>query len=457
MKKGVFIFWFIIIGITVFRLVFSYASNISITNDCMKEKVTGMGMITEEPERKETGQILIIKVDELLTNEADKCSSDILIRAKTKLYPRFSFGDHIKFIGNLSEPYNFSSNDGRTFDYRNYLAKDDIYFEIKSAIVEKINEEKSFSIKGSLYKIKRRFVSNIEQVLGEPHSAFAAGLVVGEKGSIGKSLLDDFRITGLIHIVVLSGFNITIIADAIRKLLSRLPRMWGILLGGLGIILFGIMVGGGATVIRSCVMASIALSAELVRRDYSVVRALVFAGMIMLIQNPMILFHDPSFQLSFLATLGLVILARPIEDRLTFLPEKFGFRSIISATFATQIFVSPFILYMMGQLSIIGVVVNVLVLPFIPITMLAVFLVGISGFIFEPISQFFSYFAYALLSYELNMVEYFAKIPFASFKIPAFSFWWVVGFYLGFSIIFYYFYRRNRVRAENNMLITSTH
>ena len=261
---------------------------------------------------------------------------------------------------------------------------------------------------------------------------------VGEKSALGKDLLADFRTVGLIHIVVLSGFNITVVADAMRRLLSRLPRVWGIIIGGIGIVLFGILVGGGATVIRSCFMAGVALSASLIRRDYNVARALIFAGCLMLIQNPFILFHDPSFQLSFLATLGLILLATPIQKFLWFIPEKFEMRGIFAATISTQIFVSPFILYMMGQISIIGVFANILVLPFIPLTMLAVFLTGSLGFISLSISQFFGWISHLLLSYELLIVQKFALIPFASLTFPQFSSWWVVGFYAVFFICYFF-------------------
>ena len=174
---------------------------------------------------------------------------------EVKLYPRFKYGDAISFIGKLSAPFNFKSNTGKSFDYKNYLAKDDIFYEIKSAVVATI-ESDSFSsidinseptglgsylnriqivsdyigstITSSLLKLKRSFVNNLNGALGEPHSALAAGLVVGEKAALGKDLLNDFRTVGLIHIVVLSGFNITIVADAFRRLLSRLPRVSGV-------------------------------------------------------------------------------------------------------------------------------------------------------------------------------------------------------------------------------------
>ncbi len=452
MRKKSYIFWSLIIAVALFRLWQSSSFSAPASLNCVKEVVVGEGEVADEPERKDSGQVFVIRTQTLeVASTTELCASELSIRIKTKLYPRFSFGEKVSFKGRLLKPANFSSGDGRTFDYKNYLAKDDIYFEMKSAEVLSLDKEVEFgdnykkyggtkmirSVISSLYKLKRNFVSSLSKNLGEPHSALASGLVVGEKAALGKDLLIDFRRVGLIHIIVLSGYNITIVADAIRRLFSFLPRLWGISFGGIGIFLFGILVGGGATVVRSCFMAGIALFADVIRRDYSVVRALIFAGLIMIIQNPMILFHDPSFQLSFLATLGLIILAKPIEDRLTFVTERFGIRSIVVSTIATQIFVSPYILYMMGQISLIGMIVNILVLPFIPLTMLFVFITGTVGIFSVAIAQPFAWISHALLSYELFMVNKFADFPLASVNVSVFSFWWVVGFYVVFGIGYY--------------------
>ncbi|HEY4478319.1 MAG TPA: ComEC/Rec2 family competence protein, partial [Candidatus Paceibacterota bacterium] len=167
-----------------------------------------------------------------------------------------------------------------------------------------------------------------------------------------------------------------------------------------------------------------------------VMRALFLAAILMLIHNPSILLHDPSFQLSFLATLGLIILASPIENRISFITERLGIRSLIASTLATQIFISPFILYIMGQISIIGIVVNIIVLPFIPITMLFISITGFLGFISYFLSQLTSFISYILLSYELFIVQYFARLPFASIEVPKFSIWIVVGFYVFYFAIF---------------------
>ena len=438
MKKGVIVFWAILIALAGGRVILSLNMKSPDIGKCLKSEVGGIGTVFADPEIKETGQSLVIKVEKIsVLSSGDTCPDGMTIKVKTKMYPRFSYGDRVNFTGKLNTPYNFKSDDGRSFDYKGYLAKDDIFFEIKSADVSMLAGQ-GRSLSRILFYLKKRFVQNLNRTLGEPYSALAAGLVVGEKSALGPQLLDDFRTVGLIHIVVLSGFNITIVADALRRMLSPLPRVWGIYIGGVGMILFGVLVGGGATVVRSCFMASLALFADLSRRDYSVIRALIFAALVMLIQNPSILLHDPSFQLSFLATLGLILLASPIEKHLGWIPDKFGMRGTVASCFATQIFVSPYILYMMGQLSIIGVVVNILVLPFIPLTMLAVFLTGSSGFVSYLVSQFFGWCSHIFLSYEIFMVQNFARLPFAAVHVPLFSGWIVVAFYVIFMTVYFY-------------------
>lgn len=466
MRAGTVAFWGMLVAATAARLAFSLYQTAPDAGDCVKQAVKGFGTISEDPSMTETGQVLVISADELtVASTGKRCSagdgalsaeagSDIgvaevgglRIRVKAKPYPRFSYGEKVAFTGRLNRPFNFSSSGGRAFDYRGYLAKDGIYYEMKSAAVRAAGGAKA-GLVSALYSLKRHFTANLGSALGEPHAALAAGLVVGEKAALGKDLLDDFRKVGLIHIVVLSGFNITVVAVAMRRTLSFLPRVWGIVIGGLGIILFGLLVGGGATVVRSCFMGIMALTADLIRREYDVRRALAFAALLMLIINPLILLHDPSFQLSFLATIGLVMLAGPIESRLGFIPDKFGARGTIAATLSTQIFVSPYILYLMGQISLVGAFVNILVLPLIPVTMLAVFLTGTAGFILPAAAQIIGFVAHLLLSYELFMVQGFARLPFAAAYVPAFSAWWVAGFY-AILIGGYLFFRARNAQME---------
>ncbi len=384
------------------------------------------GKIHTPPEKKDFLQVFVLE-----TNEG------LLIKTGADRFGEYGYGDKVRVEGKLSVPRNFAGNGGRVFDYVDYLGKDGIYYEFKKAKVEVLEKADLNNLSGMLFFLKKKFLDNIGKVLGEPHAALAGGLVVGEKTALGKDLINDFRRSGLIHIVVLSGYNITIIAASIRRLFSFLPRNTGIILGGIGIVLFGILVGGGATVVRSCIMALIALFAEIMRRDYNVVRALFIAGALMLIHNPRILFYDPSFQLSFLATLGLVILSSPIEEKIGFITERFGIRALVASTLATQIFVSPLIFYMMGELSLVGIFVNIVVLPFIPLTMLLVFCAGFFGFIIPWISQIAGWASHIVLSYELFMVKTASSLPYAVMTLPAFSGWIVVGFYAFYMALFW--------------------
>ncbi len=429
-KKVNIIINIVLVLAVIIRIYFALSFDQSnIINKYSGKSVEVYGYISDEPQIKDFNQSFTLKAEQISGD-----SVEIYIKVSPDRYTEYNYGQHLKIIGKINTPRNFKSNGGRTFDYTNFLLKDGISFEMKKPIINILEEENGNFVSKYLFKIKKGFLENIKKVMGEPHAALAGGLVVGEKSALGKDLINDFRKAGLIHIVVLSGYNITIVADTIRRILSFLPRTIGIGLGGIGILAFGILVGGGATVVRSCIMAIIALTASLLRKDYNVSRALFIAAALMLIQNPLILFYDPSFQLSFLATLGLILLSSPIEKKLGFITEKLGIRGLVASTLATQVFVSPYILYMMGQLSIIGIVVNIIVLPIIPMTMLFVSLTGVLGFLSYFASEITGWISYIMLSYELSMVRFFANLPFASIELPKFSFWIVVGFYGSYFI-----------------------
>ena len=195
------------------------------------------------------------------------------------------------------------------------------------------------------------------------------------------------------------------------------------------------MTGGSATVIRASAMALLVVLAKATRRQYDITRALIIVGLFMIIQNPKILVFDSSFQLSFLATLALIYVSPIVEKKLQFITPRFKLREFATATISTQIFVLPLLLYKMGELSLVGLPVNILILAFIPLTMLFGFLAGALSFISVAISLPFAFASYALLSYELKVVEIFSSLPFASISIPYFPAWVMIGVYLAYGII----------------------
>lgn len=212
-------------------------------------------------------------------------------------------------------------------------------------------------------------------------------------------------------------------------------------LGSLSIILFAIMTGASATIVRASIMALLVIVARATHRTYAITRALFLAGFFMILHNPKILVFDSSFQLSFVATLGLIYLAPKIEQYFKLVPTKWQLREFATATVATQLFVLPLILYKMGELSLVALPVNMLILASVPLTMLFGFLTGMVGFIHIILSLPFAYVTHALLTYQLKVVDLFASLPFASLHIAPFPFWLALLIYIGYGILIWKLYK----------------
>jgi len=375
------------------------------------QSVSLSGMIDDEPEMKETNQKLTVKV-------GNKNSFKILLT--TDFNEEYRYGDTINFYGKLKKPENFITDTGKEFDYVNYLKKDGIFFVMGYPKIEILTRDNGNKIKSVLFSIKDKFLEKINLSIRDPENLLMGGLILGEKSAFSQDLRQNFVDTGTIHIVALSGYNVTIVAEWIMKVFAFLPRHLGIGIGIFAILLFIIMTGASSTAIRAGVMATLALIARATGRNYDIGRALLLAGIFMIILNPYVLAFDVSFQLSFIATFAVIFIAPRVEKYFGWVTKKFQLRDIISVTFATYIFVLPFILYKMGNLSLVALPANILILPFIPFTMLFGFITGAIGFIWYIFAIPFGFLSYLLLHWELGVINFFASLSFASFSIPNF-------------------------------------
>ena len=178
------------------------------------------------------------------------------------------------------------------------------------------------------------------------------------------------------------------------------------------------MTGGGATVLRAAIMSLIALLARATGRTSSIGRTLILAGVLMVLQNPSILLFDPSFQLSFLASLGLIYISPIIEKKTTLFINSPIWREVFISTFSTQCAVLPLLLYQTGMFSVVSLPVNILILPIIPFTMLSGFIAGIITAILPAIGPIVMIIPYLCLSWMLSIAQLATFIPFASVSLP---------------------------------------
>ncbi len=427
---SLFAVFLIAVSLGVARYEIKDYKNTAILEQKVGQKITLEGVVIDEPDERENYTRYIVEAD------------NVKILVYFYHYPKFNYGDELKVSGILKRPQNFSNE----FDWQTYLAKDDIFYEMFYPNAEKISDGKGNAVKRFLFKAKEKYLTALAEVIPEPHSSFMAGLTVGAKKSIPKDLQEDFRKTGIIHVVVLSGYNITLVADFVIKIFSFLPRIFGISLGVVGIIFFAIMTGASATVVRASSMALLVILARLTGRIYQITWALFLTGFLMVLHNPKILVFDTGFQLSFLATIALIWLAPFFEKKFKFITNRWKLREIASATVSTQIFVLPLLLYKMGLFSVVSLPVNLLVLIFVPITMFFGFITGGIGTISHVLSIPFGWITYVFLQYELWVVETFSKLPFSSFSIKKFPLFLAVLIYIFYGAIIYKIKKAEEIR-----------
>jgi len=392
------------------------------------------GKVIADPDIREESQRISLQTE------------DTRILAVVPLYPEVRYGEYVRVEGKLVLPEPFDTDGGRVFRYDQFLRKDGIFGLVERAHLEVIAPRVGTltTIRGFFSDLKTGFLTSLAAALPEPEAALAGGLVAGGKQGLGDGLLDAFIRSGLIHIVVLSGYNVMIVAEAVMRLLSVFPRRVAAAAAVLTIGAFVLAAGAGAASIRAGLMAGIALFARATYKTYDAVRALVVAGILMLLWNPLLLAYDPGFQLSFVATLGLILGAPLVERKLTFLTNTF-LREIAASTIAAQIAVLPLLLYQNGLFSVVALPANLLVLPVVPLAMAASALAGLAGFLVPAIAPVIGLPAYLLLAYIVKVVEFSSSLPLAAFSVPAFPFIITVLAYAGLG--YYLWKNREFIRA----------
>ncbi|OHA20630.1 MAG: hypothetical protein A2836_01300 [Candidatus Taylorbacteria bacterium RIFCSPHIGHO2_01_FULL_45_63] len=401
------------------------------------------GVVSGEPDRRETSLRFVVRTDFRMEGQ-EEVPFKATILVVTDPYQIISYGDLVRVSGLFQKPTNFDTENGRQFDYVSYLAKDGICCQFFRPEISVVASGKGNVVLSFLYDIKNMFVGSISRILSEPEGSLLSGIILGAKHGLPQTLLDAFKTAGVIHIVVLSGYNITLVAAGFSKLFSFLSRRFRFIVPLLAILGFTLMTGASATAVRASLMAALVIFAKTIGRNYDMSRALLVAGTLMILHNPAILVFDPSFQLSVLATLALIYLSPVISQKLLFIPERFGFREIVSSTVSTQIFVLPFLMWMTGQVSLIALPVNFLILVIIPMTMFFGFAAGFLGIISHTLALPVAFVSYLFLHYIVKVVEIASKIPFASVHFISPHFYAVI---IAYVILVFLIWRINRSLA----------
>jgi competence protein ComEC len=395
------------------------------------------GTINSPPEIRDNITHIVVTVQEIRVNSNwQNIQGDILFFAPR--YPEYYYGDIIFLKGKLQNPPKYPD-----FDYQAYLAKEGIYctsINPQVTILERGTGNKCLEF---IYSVREHLSQILAMSLPEPQASLAQGIVLGIRSTIPDNLKHNLAITGTVHLLAISGINLTIITGLFITLgLWVFGRRYYIYIWlTLFLIWFySFLTGLQAPVIRSAIMASLFLFAELLGRQKNTAVALTFCAAVMVGITPQILWNV-SFQLSFLAMLGLILIS-PILQRLgqslitrLIRDAQFGVGVLnaisgsLSISLAAVVFIWPVIVYNFGLFSIIGPLATFLISPALPAIIIAGAITAITGFISLPVAQIIGYVTWIPLTYMLWLVNAFASFSISSISIGMVSEWFIWIYY----------------------------
>lgn len=389
-------------------------------------QVTVTGVVVEQPDVRERYVNLRMASGHLeLADEGRDVSGLVLVQ--TARYPSYTYGDKLEIRGEIQTPPEYED-----FSYRDYLARQGIYSMMRRSQITLLSRGHGDPFHRTVFALKERFQVTIARLFPEPSASLLTGILLGIETGIPNSLMEEFNETSTTHIIAISGFNIAIVAGAIGLFTRRFLGIYKSALVSIpAILLYTVLVGADAAVVRAAVMGGLALLAIIAGRQTYALASLAFAALLMTLWNPLLLW-DIGFELSFAATLGLVLLVPPMEE---------GFRAVLSrvlsqettqaavrllsepliVTLAAQLAVWPITIYYFHRFSLISPLSNFLVIPAQPGVMMIGGLATVLGSIHPYLGRPVSWVAWLFLSYTIAVVQGTARLPLTSVELGNFS------------------------------------
>ncbi|HBB36547.1 MAG TPA: hypothetical protein DCZ86_00930 [Candidatus Moranbacteria bacterium] len=406
------------------------------------------GIVLKEPEISETNQKIVVGIeDEKQYSNTVYCTNNLCGEKKrilitAPLYPQYSYGDELKIKCSLEEPKNYADS---KFDYQMYLAKDRIYRICNKAQITVVSKNKGNKLYTFILAVKNKFEEKLSAIFPDPEGAYLKGLLLGGSKRMTKDLSEAFQRTGITHTVAVSGYNVTIVAAFLMWLgiWLGLWRQQVFSFAVIGIVLFVLMTGAPSSAVRAGIMGGLVIWAMKEGRLANSTNAILLAAGAMLAINPLLLRYDAGFQLSFLATIGIVQLSPILEKFWWGRPPKLIQETII-LTMSAMVFVLPIILNSFEKISLVSPIANFVILPAIPYIKGTGFAAGMAGFIFVPLGKLVGFIPYILLKAELFAVEWMASWSWASIEAKNFGWKYILVCYLILFWILYYFKKKDK-------------
>ncbi len=387
------------------------------------------GTVLTEAEVRSTWAALTVGQLELVEGvECRPVAGSVLVRASW--WEDWRSGDRLELAGVLESP---PVLDG--FSYSDYLARHGIVSVMSSPQLKLLGRGQIGFPLGALNALRDCLADTLTTALPEPQAGLAQGILFGLRGNVAPNVLDAFNRTGMTHVLAISGFNIAVVATALslvtRRVLRRAPAA---LVAVVGVALYTALVGASPSVVRAAIMGIIVIAATYLGRQSHILTSLVLVAALMTLLDPLIVW-DVAFQLSFLATGGLGVVAPALTRLLGRLPGLL--RGTIVTTVAAQMATLPVVAVNFHQVSLVALPANLLALPALPLVMLTSGLTVIGGVVSPLIGSAVGWIAWLFLTCQIVIVEVLSGLSWASVSIGELpvAFAWAYYIALGLALL----------------------
>jgi competence protein ComEC len=298
-------------------------------------------------------------------------------------------------------------------------------------------------------EIRRRFTAGMQTALPEPLAPFAMGLLVGQRATLPTDIKQDLLMVGLTHIIAVSGYNLTIILHAAKHVMGRRSKRLSTLMSVSLIGVFLLLAGASASIVRAAIVSMLSIATSYYGRDMKPLNLLALAAAITAWANPFYIWSDLSWYLSFLAFFGVMVVSPLVQARWPGRWHQSLVGGVALESVCAEAMSLPFVLYIFGQMSLIGLPANVLVVTLVPLAMLLGLIAGLAGMLAGAIAGWLAYPAMLLLNYMLDIAHLMSHIPNIFIQNRSLSLAAMLGLYLMIISLTFMLWHKTKLPARD--------
>jgi len=448
---------FLLSGILFFYIfgglyyLYTYNQNLNRFEKYNGQQVSIKGYINSAPNVDGDKAVYEFRTEEIFfkgSKEPDKVTGNIRLTTLVGDMGFIDYGKEVTVTGTLNIPKGRTNPSG--FNYRSYLSHNGIsatLFALDYNIRIGNGNKGSLPVKVGLY-LRDRIVGVINRSLPPQQAGLLNGMLIGYRQGLSQEVQEAFSASGLTHIMAVSGSNIAFIMLPLVFLFKKLKirQTYANIFIIVILLLFTLVTGFEPSVLRAVIMAIVILVGQIIRRETEIFTSIFFAAMILLLYNPGILFNI-GFQLSFTATLSLVLFYKNIKNMLSFKFIPPFIVDVLASTLSAQMGVLPVTVFYFNTVSVVSIISNLLVVPIVEFITILGSLMAIFGQIHIALSILIGYVNNVLLSFVLLVTKISYSMPWAVKTIVTPSIFAVV-FYYAFIMYFFWFRPKYEVKLK---------